>query len=140
MYGDFGMNGSFGRDLGFIGDFLRRITSVSEVHEDTDTYVLSFDTPGFKVDELRLSIENHVLRVRGRSVAAGGERTVDFLKPLPELVDVDSATADLADGVLLVTFTKHEPEEHVIPIKVKVRTADERPADEAKSDSSSEED
>ena len=73
--------------------------------------------PGVKADDLEVTVENSVLRVRGarrpeakesEKISLGrayGEFALAYT--LPDTIDGDKLAADLADGVLTIRVPKH---------------------------------
>jgi HSP20 family molecular chaperone IbpA len=81
-------------------------------YEDGESYRLRLDLPGFRREEVSLSLEKHTLAVTARN-----EREDAFYKHfeqtfrLPEDIDPEGVTAKLEDGVLDLTFRKLSAEE-----------------------------
>jgi len=77
------------------------------IHE-TDTSVnLSLDVPGIKAENLKVQIEDNVLRVSGERKTAGSE--YNFVRSFsidPATVNVDDVKANLDAGVLTLTVPK----------------------------------
>jgi HSP20 family protein len=102
----------------------------TDVREDTDGIQISMELPGVDPDQVRLSLENNILTVRGekkQQVEAGNERVHRFERTygrferafvLPNTVDPEQVEARYEHGVLFVTVPKAErakPRE--IPVK-----------------------
>jgi len=89
----------------------------ADIREDDSEYTFQFDVPGVKVDDLEITLANRVLAVRGaRRFEAGRNEKVARGRPhgpfavsysLPDSIDDEKLTADLADGVLTVRVPKH---------------------------------
>lgn len=100
------------------------------VYVTTDAYAAQFDVPGYKMEQLDITVENGTLIVKGSqsgSPTSAERRTLiaerslgDFEHrfTLPEDVDADRVAAALEDGVLNVTLPKR-PETQPRRIEVK---------------------
>ena len=88
----------------------------ADIRERNDEYSFQLDVPGVKLDDLEITLENRVLAIRGvRRFERGENEKVTFGRPhgpfavsyaLPEGIEGDNLTADLADGVLTVRVPK----------------------------------
>jgi HSP20 family protein len=94
--------------------FTPSVDVVAKEHE----LVFQIDVPGVKQESLEVTLENHVLSIKGsRRCEAGptdrqmllgrsyGEFALQYT--LPETVDGEKLAAHLADGVLTVRVPKH---------------------------------
>ena len=94
--------------------FTPSVDVVAKEHE----LVFQLDVPGVKQENLEVTLENHVLSIKGsRKYEAGpnerqmllgrsyGEFALQYT--LPETVDGEKLAAHLADGVLTVRVPKH---------------------------------
>jgi len=92
-----------------------------DVREDADHIYVEAELPGFKKEEVDITLENQTLTIAGeRRENNDGEkkgelllnerRYTRFLRSftLPPTVDEQSVNAKLADGVLTVTLNKRE--------------------------------
>jgi HSP20 family protein len=87
-----------------------------DVRANDDEIVFVCDVPGFKPEDLDVSIEGSTLTIKGQRSYRGGEKDEvrlgraygAFSKAftLPDLVDADAMTADLSDGVLTIHVPK----------------------------------
>ena len=75
----------------------------AEVHEDSSTYEVEIETPGFAVDELEVELEGHTLRVLGKPERGHEGSAFDFTFTLPATAVTDRLRAGFANGVLTVT-------------------------------------
>lgn len=101
-----------------------------DIREVNDTLVVEAELPGFKKDEIDLSLEQGVLTIEanhsGDSEHTQGDvhlserRTQHLVRKfsLPSAYDVNQVEASLADGVLTVTLAKRE---EVKPKKIEVK-------------------
>ena len=93
-----------------------------DVREDNDHIYVEAELPGFKKDEVDVTLENQILTISAERREGGstdpksGEhllherRYTRFLRSftLPPTVDEQTVNAKLADGVLTVTLNKRE--------------------------------
>ncbi|HEU4412058.1 MAG TPA: Hsp20/alpha crystallin family protein [Polyangiaceae bacterium] len=89
-----------------------------DVRADDDKVVFHCDLPGVRRDDLSLTLENGVLTIKGeRKYRAGSGQEKVWLGrsygafsrsfSLPEGLDEQGLSAELADGVLTITVPKH---------------------------------
>jgi HSP20 family protein len=91
-------------------------TMAVDIRENERGYTFQFDVPGVKADDLEITLANGVLAVRGvRHFASGENEKVARGRPhgpfaasysLPDGIEGESLTADLADGVLTIQVPK----------------------------------
>jgi HSP20 family protein len=97
-----------------------------DIREDQDHFYVEAELPGFKKDDVDITLENQTLTIsaeRREESKQGGEPGSDkgelllherrysrFLRSftLPPTVDEQSVNAKLADGVLTITLNKRE--------------------------------
>jgi HSP20 family protein len=87
-----------------------------DVHASDNEVVFVCDVPGIKQDDLEVTLENHVLTIKGTRKFDGKEDEQVMLGraygsftrsyTLPDAVDDEKLTAHLADGVLTVSIPK----------------------------------
>jgi HSP20 family protein len=87
-----------------------------DVHASDNEVVFVCDVPGIKQDDLEITLENHVLTIKGTRKFAGKENEQVMLGraygsfnrsyTLPDFVDDENLTARLADGVLTIRIPK----------------------------------
>ena len=116
-----------GRELGGNGGAGNYLAPYAvDVREDGDHIYVEAELPGFKKDEIDITLENQTLTIAAErhetSGGNGGEgnkkgehllrerRYTRFLRSftLPPTVDEQTVNAKLADGVLTVTLNKRE--------------------------------
>ena len=88
-----------------------------DVHASEDEVLFVCDAPGVKQEDLEITLENHVLTIKGTRKFDGSERQQVMLgRPygafsraftLPDALDEDNLSANLADGVLTIRIPKH---------------------------------
>lgn len=86
-----------------------------EVNETKDHYLISFDMPGVKKEDIRIEVENNQLVISGeRESTTRYERTF----ALPTTVNVEKIEAHYENGVLNIAVPKAETAKvRTIPIK-----------------------
>jgi HSP20 family protein len=113
----------FGRLLGPAGNDSGYVTPYGvDVREDKDHFYVDAELPGFKKDEIDVTLENQTLTISGQrkteSQSGNGttqhllreRRTTRFQRSfkLPPTVDERTVNAALNDGILTVTLNKRE--------------------------------
>jgi len=101
----------------------------ADVREKGDAYTFQLDVPGVKRENLEITLEAHTLTIRGERRFEGGENervtcgrpygefAVSFA--VPDGIEGDHLTADLADGVLTINLPKQpKAQPRKIPITV----------------------
>ena len=100
-----------------------------DIREDADHIYVEAEMPGFKKDEVDVTLENGVLAISGQrkmeSKKQGGEHLTErrFTRvqrsfTLPTSVDEGKVDAKLCDGVLCITLNKRE---EVKPRRIEVK-------------------
>lgn len=87
-----------------------------DVRANDDEIVFVCDVPGLKREDLEITLENGVLSIRGQRAYQGNEKDRVLVGrsygafansfTLPDYVDAEHMTADLADGVLTIKLPK----------------------------------
>ena len=109
------------------GDAMPTFPIAADVHEKADEYTFHVDLPGVKLEDLEVTLESQVLAIRGeRRFERGPQEKVTCGRPhgpfavsyaLPQGIDGERLTADLADGVLTVRVPKRpQAQPRKIPI------------------------
>jgi HSP20 family protein len=84
-------------------------TPAHHVHETENAVQLSVDVPGVKSSDLKVEVEDNVLRVTGERKTAGSEsRFVRSFAIDRESIDPSHVKANLDCGVLTLTVPKRE--------------------------------
>ena len=91
-----------------------------DVFEDKDTVKIVAELPGVRPDEVKISIENNVLTIRGEKKQQAEERNERVHRyersygvfersfALPNTIDADKIEAGYENGILTVTVPKAE--------------------------------
>jgi len=87
-------------------DGVLKSKSAPSVEQDEKSYKLQIDIPGVARDQLTISIEGQVVRIKTSEQA---KRNYSFGYELPEEIDATSSAAKLEDGVLTLTLSKKTP-------------------------------
>ena len=109
------MNGVAGTALGTTGN-QNAFSPAIDVRTSADEIVFVCDVPGLKHDDIEVTLESGTLSIKGQRKYEGGDKDQVWLGraygafersfTLPDLVDGDHMTADLADGVLTIRVPK----------------------------------
>jgi HSP20 family protein len=111
-------------------EVLRRVPV--EIKEQGDKLIVRAEVPGFKAEEIKVSVEPQHLVISGKTEARDEKQEAEtvysewranqFCRALPLSVEVDpaSAAATIKEGVLELTLTKIAKQE---PVQVAVKTA-----------------
>ena len=102
--------------------------SVLSMHEDDDSIRLSMELPGVRAKDLEVSVQRGVLSIRGCRCVKGldNDRVVKKQKLSrrfavdTDVVDVTRASANLADGVLVICAPKKGK-----PVTIKIPVTDD---------------
>jgi len=97
-----GSTASFDRFI----DSVMKSQSVPSIEQDEKSYKLQIDVPGVPREQLNISIEGQVVRIKTTEQA---KRNYSVGYELPEEIDPSSSIAKLEDGVLYLTLTKKTP-------------------------------
>jgi len=104
----------------------------TDIEETDKEYALTFELPGMKKDDIKVSVEDGVLTVSGEKKEKKEEKNKNLVRTeiqsgsfsrsftLPKSVDVSNISADYKDGILTVTLQKRE-EAKPKQIEVKVK-------------------
>lgn len=90
-----------------------------DLYQTEDEVVVKAALPGFRPDDVQLSVENNVLTLRGEFKPQNGQNATYHIHeqrhgsfersiPLPVDVETDKAQADFENGILTVTLPKAE--------------------------------
>ena len=112
---------AFTRSFGFNN---ATFTPAIDLYQTADEVVLKAVLPGYKADQVQITVTNDILTLRGEAQPGNGngkgqKNTVYHLRehrfgpfersiPLPVAVQSDQAKAEFQDGILTVTLPKAE--------------------------------
>jgi HSP20 family protein len=103
---------------------LRHSSPCYEVHEDDTKFQFSLDVPGVKPEDITVQVEQNgsALHLSGGRKIQRGDEVIEtrFEKRfrLGRNIDASKITANLSDGVMIVTAPKDLSKEQVVKISV----------------------
>ena len=124
----------------FFNDFWRwpfvsrqgSLAPATDIEETEKEYRLTFELPGMKKEDIKVSVEDGVLTVSGERKEKREEKDRHYVRTemqsgtfsrsftLPKTVDMNNITADYKDGLLMIALQKtEEAKPKQIEIKVK---------------------
>jgi HSP20 family protein len=105
---------------------------VVDIEEDENRFQITAELPGIKLDEVKISIENNVLALKGEKKREVTENKGNYHRversygrfqrsfTLPSTVNADKVKAEMDNGILVITLPKaEEAKAREIPIKGK---------------------
>ena len=125
---DEAIGGAFGSESGAL---TAAWTPAVDVFEDKDAVKIVAELPGVKPEDVKISLENQTLTMRGEKRQVAEEKTERIHRyertygtfertfALPGTVDADRIEANYADGLLTVTLPKVE---RARPRQIEIRT------------------
>lgn len=102
------------------GETLRQWFPLTDVSETPEHLTLRLEVPGLAREELKISVENNVLTIRGEKKQETSREDETFYRTersygsfersfsLPSHVDPDDVSANLENGVLIVRVPRRE--------------------------------
>lgn len=102
------------------GENLRQWFPVTDISETPESLTLRLEVPGLSRDQIKISVENNTLSVRGEKVQETSSEDESFHRTersfgafersfaLPPYVDTDQVKASLNDGVLAISLPRRE--------------------------------
>ncbi|XP_058104981.1 small heat shock protein, chloroplastic [Magnolia sinica] len=106
---------------------VREIRSPWDFQEDEKEVKIRFDMPGLSKEEVKLSVEDDVLVIKGehKAVDKDGDTwsarsfsSYDMRLPLPDNCEMDKIKAELKNGVLFISIPKKPVEHKVIDVQI----------------------
>jgi len=107
-------------------EFLPRV----DAYETEDKVVLEVEVPGVKKDELKITVEDGVLRISGEKKTEKDEKGRNYriversfgkferAFVIPDYVDTKNISAKYDDGVLILEMPKKKEEKPALEIKI----------------------
>ena len=102
------------------GENIRQWFPVTDISETPEALTLRLEVPGLSRDQIKISVENNTLTVRGEKSQETSSEDETFHRTersfgafersfaLPPYVDADNVKASLEDGVLKVSLPRRE--------------------------------
>jgi HSP20 family protein len=104
----------------------------TDIEETDKEYMLTFELPGMKKDDIKVSVEDGILTVSGEKKQTKEEKNKNYVRTeiqsgnfsrsftLPKTVDVNNISADYKNGLLTITLQKtDEARPKQIEVKIK---------------------
>lgn len=95
----------------YLSDYLSNYYNVYYLNEEDDKYALELDLPGFKKDEVSISVENKSSNSFIHVKAVNKRRSYEKKFSVSEKFDLQNVKASLVDGVLKIAIKLKEEEE-----------------------------
>jgi HSP20 family protein len=108
-------------ELFSLGTLRANVKISSFVDNEDGTASLSVDVPGISEEEILVEIKNGVVTIKAESEKKNSRRSFTYNYSVPDKLDIDSATAELKQGVLTLTFKKLPALEDT-PKKIEVKS------------------
>ncbi|KAL0304475.1 UNVERIFIED_CONTAM: Small heat shock protein, chloroplastic [Sesamum radiatum] len=102
-------------------------TSTWDVNEDENEIKMRFDMPGLSKEDVKVSVENDVLVIKGERKAEQGKEdswskrsysSYDTRLQLPDDCQKDKIKAEMKNGVLYISIPKTKVEKKVIDVEI----------------------
>ena len=109
-------------------DFMPRVN----IKDTKDNIVLTFELPGMKKEDIKVSVKENVLNVSGQREFKSEKENENYIRSeirqgsfcrsftLPDTINVEKISADYKDGMLMVQLAKLE---EVKPKEIAVKVA-----------------
>lgn len=81
-------------------------TEAPALESQGDSYLLTLSAPGVAASDLKISIDEGVLKIVGETKTHSHTHFTNWSTRLPQDADTDQATATSADGIVTVSFPK----------------------------------
>ena len=124
----------FGRELSNVSNFPKvNYSPRLNVIETDNEFQLELLVPGFKREEINISVENNVLTLASERTIENQDEKVNYVRrefsqqkfkrsfELPESVDSTAISAEYHDGVLKMALPKKEEAKPQAPLKIEIK-------------------
>lgn len=123
----------FNDDFNLYPTFESRSHGLSNISETDNEYVIEISAPGFKKDDVKIEIENDVLKISSDFEDEKEEKNDSYYKKefykssfsrsftLPKTVKKDEISATMTDGILTVNVPKNKEEKKNESIKISIK-------------------
>lgn len=125
----------FENDFDYFSTFENRKNSgLSNIKENENEYVVELSAPGLKKDDIKIEIENDVLKISSEIEDSKEEKDNGYYRrefykssfqrnfTLPENIKIENISASMTDGILNVIIPKlKEEEKKPESIKIKIK-------------------
>jgi HSP20 family protein len=110
----------FGRELSGPAAGAGRLLPAVDIRQEEGKFVIEVDVPGYKPEEVNVSVEDRVLTIQGERSSESKEEKEGYIRTerqrgkmfrqftLPGAVQADDITAKVADGVLTIQVPQVE--------------------------------
>jgi len=89
----------------FFANYPMNLNNDIKVKEEEDKYLAEVIIPGFKKNEIEISLDNFNLEIEA---SKDGKLIKEFLLKINEKVDIDNIVSKLEDGILSITLPKKD--------------------------------
>lgn len=123
----------FNNDFIYHPAFESRSHGLSNISETDNEYIIELSTPGFKKDDVKIEIENDVLKISSDFEDKKEEKNDAYYKrefykssfsrsfTLPKTIKKDEISATMNDGILTVNVPKNKDEKKNENIKITIK-------------------